>query len=147
MDSIYPIPTVQNPRSLPGDCYVKDYILAHVAPYDSDLSFLAPPTAPTLKTWKHCQELIELECQRGILDVDTKTASTITSHGPGYVLSREEDVIVGLQTNKPLKQACKPCGRFHVVGNALKSYGYQPDPEMAKTYTKVCSVMLATTSG
>ena len=124
-------------RSLPGDCNVKDYILAHVTPYDGDSSFLAPPTARTLKTWKHCEELIELERQRGILDVDTKTASTIMSHGPGYVLSREEDVIVGLQTDEPLKRACKPRGGFHVVSSALKSYGYQPDPEMAKTYSDV----------
>ncbi len=145
MDSIYPIPTVKNLKSLPGDCNVKDYILAHVTPYDGDSSFLAPPTARTLKTWKHCEELIELERQRVILDVDTKIASNITSHGPGYVLSREEDVIVGLQTDEPLKRACKPRGGFHVVSSALKSYGYQPDPEMAKTYTKVCDVMLAIT--
>jgi formate C-acetyltransferase len=103
LDSIYPIPTVSNPRSFPGDCNVKDYILAHVTPYKGDLLFLAPHTARTLKTWKHCEELIELERQQGILDVDTKTASTITSHGPGYVLSREEDVIIGLQPSEPLK--------------------------------------------
>jgi hypothetical protein len=135
----YTMPNVENPRSMPGDCNVKDYILAHVTPYDGDSSFLAPPTARTLKTWKRCEELIELERQRGILDVDTKTASTITSHGPGYVLSKEEDIIVGLQTEEPLKRACKPRGGFHVVSSALKSYGYQPDPEMAKTYTKVCN--------
>jgi formate C-acetyltransferase len=130
---------------LPGDCNVKEYILTHVTPYDGDAAFLAPPTARTLKTWKRCEELIELERQRGILDVDTRKASTITSHGPGYVLSREEDIIVGLQTDEPLKRACKPRGGFHVVGSALKSYGYQPDPDMAKTYTKVCNLMTFTT--
>jgi formate C-acetyltransferase len=132
-------PAVKNPSSLPGDCNVKDYIVKHVTPYDSDAAFLAPPTARTLNTWKRCEELIELERQRGILDVDTRTASTVTSHGPGYVLSGEEDIIVGLQTDEPLKRACKPRGGFNAVGSALKSYGYQPDPDMAETYTTVCN--------
>lgn len=132
-------PALKNPSSLPGDCNVKEYILKHVTPYDGDAAFLSPPTARTLKTWKRCEELIELERQGGILDVDTMTASTVTSHGPGYVLSGEEDVIVGLQTDEPLKRACKPRGGFNAVANALKSYGYQPDPDMAKTYTKVCN--------
>ncbi|KAL3826620.1 hypothetical protein ACHAXA_010545 [Cyclostephanos tholiformis] len=136
VENMYPIPAVNNPTSMPGDCNVKEYIMAHVTPYDGDATFLAPPTARTLRTWKRCEEIIELERQRGILDVDTGTASTITSHGPGYVHSKEEDIIVGLQTDEPLKRACKPRGGFHVVGSALKSYGYRPDPEMAKTYTK-----------
>ena len=130
-------PTIKLPPSMPGDCNVKDYVLTHVTPYDGDSSFLASPTARTLNAWRRCEELIELERQRGILDVDTKTASTITSHQPGYVLSEAEDIIVGLQTDSPLKRACKPRGGFNVIRSALKSYGYQPDPEMAKTYTKV----------
>ncbi len=137
-DGIRTLPTVQYPKSLPGDCNVKDYLLENVTPYYGDGSFLAPPTARTVKAWERCEELMEVERQRGILDVDTKTASTITSHGPGYVLSKEEDIIVGLQTEEPLKRACKPRGGFHVVGSALKSYGYQPDPDMKKTYTEVC---------
>ena len=71
--------------------------------------------------------------------MDTKIASTITSHRPGYVISKEEDIIVGLQTDEPLKRACKPRGGFQLVVNALKSYGYQPCPEMAKTYSDVSS--------
>lgn len=135
--SLLVTPTIKTPPSLPGDCNVKDYVLAHVTPYDGDSSFLASPTARTLTVWRRCEELIELERQRGILDVDTKTASTITSHKPGYVLSKEEEIIVGLQTDAPLKRACKPRGGFNVVHSALGSYGYQPDPDMAKTYTKV----------
>ena len=137
--SLYNNICFQSPRSLPGDCNVKDYIFAHVTPYDGDSSFLAPSTARTLKSWKRCEELMEVERQRGILDVDTKIASTITSHRPGYVLSKEEDIIVGLQTDEPLKRACKPRGGFKVVASALKSYGYQPCPEMAKTYSEVRS--------
>ena len=132
------LPTVKNPRSLPGDCNIKDYISAHVTPYDGDSLFLAQPTARTLKAWKHCEELIEVERKRGILDVDSKIASTITSHKPGYVLSKEEDIIVGIQTDEPLKRACKPRGGFQVVLDALNSYGYQPDPLMAKIYSEVC---------
>ena len=135
--SLLVTPTIKTPPALPGDCNVKDYVLAHVTPYDGDSSFLASPTARTLTAWRRCEELIELERQRGILDVDTKTASTITSHQPGYVLSEEEDIIVGLQTDAPLKRACKPRGGFSVVRSALKSYGYHHDPDMAKTYTKV----------
>lgn len=131
------LPTVDTPPSLPGDCNVKDYVLENVTPYDGDDSFLASATERTLKSWARCEELMELERQKGILDVDTKTVSTIVSHGPGYVLSKEEDVIAGLQTDAPLKRSCKPKGGYSVVRQALESYGYKPDPDMAKTYTQV----------
>ena len=128
------LPIIATPESLPGDCDVKSYIGENVTPYSGDESFLAQATERTLKSWTHCEDLMELERQKGILDVDTVTASTITSHAPGYVLSEEEDVIKGLQTDAPLKRSCKPRGGFRVVKAALESYGYKADPAMAKTY-------------
>ena len=142
LSQIHDLPSVVTPAPLPGDCSVKDYVLEHVTPYRGDLSFLEGPTERTLKSWKRCEELMELERQRGILDVDTKTPSTITSHGPGYVLSPEEDVVCGLQTDEPLKRSCKPRGGFNVVRKALESYGFTPDEEMKKTYTEVRMVVL-----
>lgn len=123
-----------NPKKLPGDCDVKSFIGDNVTSYSGDDSFLAEATARTTKSWGHCEDLMELERQKGILDVDTVTASTITSHAPGYVLSAEEDVIKGLQTDAPLKRSCKPRGGFRVVKAALESYGYKSDDAMAKTY-------------
>lgn len=132
------VPTLENPVTLPGDCNVKEFILENITPYDGDASFLKGATERTMKSWKHCEELMDLELEKGgVLDVDTKKASTITSHAPGYVLSKEEDVIAGLQTDEPLKRSCKPRGGFSVVKNALESYGYTPDPAMKKTYTEV----------
>jgi len=135
------LPVLDDPTPLPGDCNVKDFILEKVTPYEGDSSFLEGPTERTLKSWKRCEELMETELAKGgVLDVDTHTASTITSHPPGYVLSKEEDVIVGLQTDEPLKRSCKPRGGFSVVRKALQSYGYEPDAQMKKTYTEVSSI-------
>jgi formate C-acetyltransferase len=129
------LPKLSTPAPMPGDCLVKEYILDNITPYDGDASFLAPATERTLKSWKRCEELMAIELEKGIYDVDTKTPSTITSHAPGYVLSAEEDVVVGLQTDEPLKRSCKPRGGFKVVKQALESYGYKADPAMQKTYT------------
>lgn len=127
-------PSIMDPAPLPGDCDVKSFILGSVTPYEGDSSFLASATPRTLKAWKKCEDLMVLELEKGILDCDTKLSSTITSHAPGYVLSPDEDVIVGLQTDAPLKRSCKPKGGFRVVQGALKSYGYEADEDMAKTY-------------
>ena len=133
---LHQLPTLDIPEALPGDCNVPEYILQNITPYHGDEDFLVKPTERTLKSWQRCEELMELELERGILDVDTKTPSTITSHKPGYVLSKEEDVICGLQTDEPLKRSCKPKGGFGVVKKALESYGYSADPEMKKIYTE-----------
>ena len=127
-------PLLDTPPPLPGDCHVEDFIQQHVRPYCGDASFLAPPTERTLASWQYCEKLMEEERKRGILDVDLKTPSTMTSHPPGYVLCKEMDLIKGLQTDTPLKRACKPMGGFQAVSSALKCYGYQPDPIMEATF-------------
>jgi len=125
------------PASLPGDCDVKGFLRENVVRYHGDETFLAPATERTLRTWRRCEELMQEErAKGGVLDVDTKRASTITSHEPGYVLSAEEDVVKGLQTDAPLRRACKPRGGWRTVKAALQSYGFKPDAEMEKTYTK-----------
>ncbi|CAB9515245.1 PFL-like enzyme TdcE (Partial), partial [Seminavis robusta] len=135
-DIDFELPKPKDPEKLPGDCDVKSYVNDNVTPYFGDESFLVGATERTKKTWNRCEELMELERQKGILDVDAATASTILSHAPGYVLSAEEDVVKGLQTDAPLKRSCKPKGGFRVVKAALESYGYKADPGMGKTYTE-----------
>jgi formate C-acetyltransferase len=132
-------PILENPKELPGDCAseVKDFVNSHVAPYHGDESFLAAPTDRTLKALQRFSDLLRQEREKGgVLDVDTETPSSITSHEPGYILSAEEDVIKGLQSDFPLKRSCKPRGGFRTVENALQSYGYEPGEAMRETYTK-----------
>eukprot|EP00522_Entomoneis_paludosa_P009679 CAMPEP_0172448438 /NCGR_PEP_ID=MMETSP1065-20121228/7463_1 /TAXON_ID=265537 /ORGANISM="Amphiprora paludosa, Strain CCMP125" /LENGTH=538 /DNA_ID=CAMNT_0013199939 /DNA_START=148 /DNA_END=1760 /DNA_ORIENTATION=- len=126
------LPTIKTPTSRPGDCDLKSYINENITVYNGDASFLAPATERTLASWKYCEELMAEELKKGILDADCSTPSSITSHKPGYV--DETDVIVGLQTDAPLKRACKPKGGFRVVKSALKSYGYEVDANMEAVY-------------
>jgi len=126
------LPTINTPKSHPGDCDVKSFINENVTVYTGDASFLASATERTLASWRKCEELMVLEQEKGILDADCVTPSTITSHKPGYLT--EDDVIVGLQTDAPLKRACKPKGGFRVVKAALKSYGYEVDPGMEEVF-------------
>jgi len=130
---------LSNPDALPGDCAyeVKTYINSHVTPYNGDESFLAAPTDRTLKALKTFSDLLQQEREKGgVLDVDTEIPSSISSHEPGYILSAEEEVIKGIQTDFPLKRSCKPRGGFRTVENALRSYGYEPGEAMRETYTK-----------
>jgi hypothetical protein len=78
ISKLHELPPLDTPPALPGDCNVKDYILENVTPYDGDDSFLAGATERTLKSWKHCEELMEVERQKGILDVDTKATVLVT---------------------------------------------------------------------
>ncbi len=112
---------------------VRDFIQRNFTPYGGDGSFLSGPTDRTRRLWERVTELMAEEAENGILDADTDLVSTITSHSPGYI-SRALEVIVGLQTEEPLKRALLPQGGIRMLENALKSYGYELSPRIKATY-------------
>jgi len=113
---------------------VRDFIQQNYQTYHGDGSFLAPATERTTKIWAHLSELFIEERRKGILDV-SQIPTSITAHAPGYI-DRENEVIVGLQTEAPLKRAIMPNGGFRMIVNALKTYGYEADPAVVETFTK-----------
>ncbi|MFF1678544.1 formate C-acetyltransferase [Streptomyces sp. NPDC058256] len=112
---------------------VRDFIQANYTPYEGDPAFLAGPTDRTRAVWEKVSALFPEERLRGVLDVDAATPSTITSHAPGYI-DRERELIVGLQTDAPLKRAIMPNGGLRMVENSLKAYGYEPDPFVTRVF-------------
>ena len=118
-----------------GEINVRDFIQKNYNPYDGDGSFLAGPTERTEQLWAELSELLEKERQAPgrVLDADTKTISGITSHAAGYI-DREKEVIVGLQTEKPLKRAIMPFGGLRTVEQSLEEHGYHLDPEVKKIF-------------
>jgi formate C-acetyltransferase len=117
---------------------VRDFIQANYTPYEGDAAFLTGPTDRTRAVWEKVSGLFPEERRRGIHDVDAATPSTITSHAPGYI-DRDRELIVGLQTDAPLKRAIMPNGGLRTVESGLKAYGYEPDPlvtEIFGTYRK-----------
>ena len=113
---------------------VRDFIQQNYTPYDGDDSFLAPATERTLAIWKKLTDLFVEERKKGVLDVSQIPAS-ITAHAPGYI-DRDREIIVGLQTDAPLKRAIMPNGGYRMVATALKAYGYEPDPHVLEAFTK-----------
>ena len=115
---------------------VRDFIQKNYTPYDGDSSFLAGPTEATTKLWQECCDLFKKERDNGgVLDMDTKIVSTITSHGAGYI-DKSLEQIVGLQTDKPLKRSLQPFGGIRMAETSCKSYGYEVDPEITEIFTK-----------
>ncbi len=115
---------------------VRDFIQKNYTPYDGDSSFLAGPTAATTKLWEECCELFKKERENGgVLDMDTKIVSTITSHGAGYI-DKDLETIVGVQTDAPLKRSLQPFGGIRMAETSCKSYGYEVDPEVSEIFTK-----------
>ncbi|MFF5439261.1 formate C-acetyltransferase [Streptomyces achromogenes] len=112
---------------------VRDFIQANYTPYEGGPEFLAGPTERTLAVWRKVSALFPEERRKGILDVDAATPSTITSHAPGYI-DRDRELIVGLQTDAPLKRAIMPGGGLRMVENGLRAYGYEPDPFVSKVF-------------
>ena len=112
---------------------VREFIQENYTPYEGDASFLAGPTERTTTLWQTILPLLAEERRRGVYDV-SQEPSDILAHAPGYV-DRERELIVGLQTDAPLKRAIMPKGGWRVVANSLKAYGYTPDPKLAHTFT------------
>ncbi|QQQ80176.1 formate C-acetyltransferase [Saccharothrix sp. 6-C] len=117
------------------DIDVRGFIQANYTPYEGDDAFLAGPTERTTGLWRDLSGLFAEERRRGILDVDVHTPSTITSHRPGY-LDRAQELIVGLQTDAPLKRAIMPGGGLRMVEAGLQAYGYELDPAVREIFTK-----------
>ena len=114
---------------------VRDFIQRNYKPYDGDSDFLAGPTKDTLDLWDQVLELSKQErAAGGVLDMDTKTISTITSHGPGY-LDKEKEKIVGFQTDKPFKRSLQPYGGIRMAVKACNDNGYEVDPEVVEYFT------------
>ncbi|HET7873139.1 MAG TPA: formate C-acetyltransferase [Terriglobales bacterium] len=113
---------------------VRDFIQENYDPYEGDGGFLAPATDRTRKLWGRLNSLFAEERKKGVLEISQIPAS-ITAHGPGYI-DRNNEVIVGLQTDAPLKRAIMPNGGLRMVLNALKAYGYEPDPHVVEAFTK-----------
>ena len=112
---------------------VRGFIQANYTPYDGDESFLVGPTEKSTKLWNKIQALYEEEREKGVLDVDTKTPSSIDAYAPGYV-DLDLETIVGLQTDAPLKRAIMPNGGIRIVEKSCESYGYKVDPEVEYIY-------------
>ena len=114
---------------------VRDFIVNNYTPYEGDDSFLAPATARTEKMWKTVAELMKKERENnGLLDADTSVVSSITSHKAGYI-NKEEEVIVGLQTDAPLKRALMPYGGYRMVEGSCQAYNLKLDPKVTEVFT------------
>ena len=115
---------------------VRDFIQKNYTPYDGDDAFLTGPTKATQTLWDQVMELTKQEQEKGgVLDMDTKIISTITSHGPGY-LDKDLETIVGFQTDKPFKRSLQPYGGIRMAMKACEDNGYHVDPEVVEFFTK-----------
>ena len=114
---------------------VRSFIQKNWTPYLGDDAFLTGPTRRTKAVWKRCEELLLQELKNGILDVDTHRVSGIDNYAPGYI-DKENEVIVGLQTDAPLKRIVNLYGGARMAKSALEQYGYQLDPEIEAHFTE-----------
>ncbi|MGB9110273.1 MAG: formate C-acetyltransferase [Telluria sp.] len=117
-----------------GRVNLRDFIQHNYTPYEGDGSFLSGPTERTTALWQQLMPLLTEEREKGIIDV-SQVPSSILAHGPGYI-DRDREIIVGLQTEAPLKRAIMPFGGWRVVENSLKAYGYTPDARVGEIFTK-----------
>ncbi len=114
---------------------VRDFIQKNYTPYEGDDSFLAEPTQNTKDLWEMVLDLSKKEREAGgVLDMDTKVVSTITSHGPGY-LDKNKETIVGFQTDAPFKRSLQPYGGIRMAEKACADKGYEVDPEISEFFS------------
>ena len=123
-----------NPGFWQSEINVRDFIQQNYEPYGGDETFLAGATQRTRQIWDKLNRLFVEERKKGVLDI-SQIPSSITAHAPGYI-DRDNEIIVGLQTEAPLKRAIMPNGGFRMIVNALKTYGHEPDPHVVETFTK-----------
>nr|WSX51457.1 formate C-acetyltransferase [Streptomyces sp. NBC_00974] len=114
---------------------VRDFIQQNYTPYEGDDTFLAGPTERTTAVWKAITDKFPQEREKGVYDVAHDIPSTITAHAPGYI-DRDKDLIVGLQTDAPLKRAIMPYGGWRMVAGALETYGYPVRDDLEKVFTE-----------
>ena len=115
---------------------VRDFILRNYTPYEGDASFLAGPTTKTLDVWDTLEkEYLSVERAKRVFDVDTHTPADIDAFPAGYICA-EDDVVVGLQTDTPLKRAMMPNGGWRMVETAIREAGLEPDPQVKEIFTK-----------
>lgn len=125
-----------NPGVWQNEINVRDFIQKNYTPYEGDESFLQGPTKETTELWDQVMDLTAKEREAGgVLDMDTRVISTITSHGPGY-LDQSKEKIVGFQTDKPFKRSLQPNGGIRMAMKACEDNGYHVDPEVVEIYTK-----------
>lgn len=114
---------------------VRDFIQNNYTPYDGDDSFLVPSTDKTKKVWDKLSEMFKIEREKGVYDAETRLPQGIDTYGPGYI-DKDNEVIVGLQTDAPLKRGIFPKGGIRMVENSLNAYGYQLDPMTKEIFTR-----------
>ena len=112
---------------------VDNFIKLNHIPYDGDESFLEGKTDKTSKVWDKCTDLLKKELERGVLDIDIAHVSGINNYEAGYI-DKENEVIVGLQTDEPLKRIVNPFGGMRMVYNSLEAYGYKLDSNIDKYF-------------
>ena len=114
---------------------VRDFVMRNITPYDGDASFLAGPTERTKRIWSVClAALAEERANNGVRSIDNKTVSTISSHKAGYI-DKENELIVGLQTDELLRRAIKPFGGINVVAKACSENGLEVDEKVKDIFT------------
>ena len=114
---------------------VQDFINRNYSQYDGDETFLEKPTKKTTTIWSKCKDLLKEELKKHVLDIDVDHMSGINSFDKGYIC-KEDDVIVGLQTDKPLKRIVNPYGGIRMVYQELDAYGYKLNPTVDKYFNE-----------